>query len=519
MNTSTSVNRREFLRGSTGAALAGPLLNASVPPAQAPASPGKHRNIIFVLTDDQRYDALGFIKAQPFLETPNMDRLANEGAHCKNAFVTTSLCSPSRASMLTGKYAFQHRIVDNNTAIPPGTTFFPQDLQKAGYKTAFIGKWHMGNGGDEPQAGFDRWVSFKGQGSYLPTSDGLNVDGKHVPQKGYITDELTDYALEWVSQQPQNQPYFLYLSHKAVHADFVPAERHKGRYANARFVPPQSATPPSDPTTPRPMWVQNQRNSWHGIEYPYHDNQLSIADYYKRYAETLLAVDDSVGRIFDLLQKRGELDSTFIMFAGDNGFCFGEHGLIDKRQAYEESIRIPLLARCPELFKGGTVVNEAVANIDFMPTFLEAASTHSPEGLAGESFLPLLEGKQVPWRKSLLYTYYWERNFPQTPTIHAIRSDRYKYIHYYGIWDSDELYDLQEDPRELRNLIYSHEHQEVVASLKKQLFAELEAKGGMYIPLYPDSGAQMNHRDPKQSHAADFPQEIYSKPRGPAIHQ
>src|SRR5438270_12692582 len=300
MNRSAVVNRRDFLRGSTRAALASPLLNAAAPPAQAPASPGKHRNIVFALTDDQRYDALGFVKAQPFLETPNMDRLAKEGAYCKNAFVTTSLCSPSRASMLTGKYAFQHRIVDNNTPTPPNTTVFPEYLQKAGYKTAFIGKWHMGNAGDEPQPGFDHWVSFKGQGSYLPTSDGLNVDGKHVPQKGYITDELTDYALDWLSQQPKNQPYFLYLSHKAVHADFVPAERHKGRYANAHFVPPQSAIPPTDPATPRPMWVQNQRNSWHGVEFPYHDNQLSLDDYYKRYAETLLAVDDSLGRVFDL---------------------------------------------------------------------------------------------------------------------------------------------------------------------------------------------------------------------------
>ncbi len=335
---------------------------------------------------------LGFMKAQPFLQTPNMDRLAREGAHCKNTFVTTSLCSPSRASMLTGKYAFQHRIVDNNTAIPKGTVFFPQYLQQAGYKTAFIGKWHMGNGGDEPQPGFDRWVSFKGQGTYLPSKNGLNVDGRHVPQKGYITDELTDYAIDWISQQPKDQPYFLYLSHKAVHAEFIPADRHKGRYANAEFRVPESLTAPQDPSSPRPTWVQNQSNSWHGMEFPFYDSHLSIADYYKRYAETLLAVDESLGRIFELLEQRGELDSTFIAFAGDNGFCFGEHGLIDKRQAYEESMRIPLLVRCPELIAAGTVLNEVVANIDFMPTFLDAASVAAPEGLAGRSFLPPAQG-------------------------------------------------------------------------------------------------------------------------------
>lgn len=500
------LSRRAALLGPLGATAAGVV---SGRPGQTPTSSGKRRNIIYILTDDQRYDALGFMKAQPFLETPNMDRLAREGAHCRNTFVTTSLCSPSRASMLTGKYAFQHRIVDNNTAIPKGTVFFPKYLQEAGYKTAFIGKWHMGNGGDEPQPGFDRWVSFKGQGTYLPSKNGLNVDGKHVPQKGYITDELTDYAVDWISQQSKDQPYFLYLSHKAVHSEFIPAERHKGRYANAEFQIPKSLNVQDDPSSPRPMWVQNQRNSWHGTEFPYHNSHLSIADYYKRYAETLLAVDESLGRIFKVLEQRGELESTFIAFAGDNGFCFGEHGLIDKRQAYEESMRIPLLVHCPELIKPGSVVNEMVANIDFMPTFLDAASVQPPLGLAGQSFLPLLEGSRTSWRKELLYVYYWERNFPQTPTVHAIRTDRYKYMHYYGIWDCDEFYDLQNDPLELKNLVYSPEHQGIVAELKQRLFVELEARGGMYIPIYPDSGPQMNHRDTSRSHAADFPAEMY----------
>jgi N-acetylglucosamine-6-sulfatase len=499
------MDRRSLLLGSLGATLA-----ANQTPSSRRKS-GKPRNIVFVLTDDHRYDAFGFMKAQPFLQTPHLDRLAAEGAHCRNAFVTTSLCSPSRASMLTGQYAFQHRIVDNNTPIPPGTTFFPQYLQKAGYQTAFIGKWHMGNTGDQPQPGFNYWISFKGQGSYLPSQDGLNSNGKHVPQKGYITDELTDYALAWLQEQPADQPYFLYLSHKAVHSEFIPAERHRGRYANEKFIMPESAAE-GPPVRHRPTWVKNQRNSWHGLEYPYYDPQLSIADYYKRYAETLLAVDESLGRVMDALEKRGELDSTYIFYAGDNGFCFGEHGLIDKRQAYEESMRIPLLVRCPEVIPKGTVVNQVVANIDFMPTFLEAAGVKAPEGLAGQSFLPLLGGNSIPWRKSLLYTYYWERNFPQTPTVHAIRGDRYKYIHYYGIWDIDELYDLQEDPHELNNLIFSPPHQEIMKDLKQQMFAELAAKGGLYIPLYPDSGGQANHRDPNRSHAADFPPEFYAKP-------
>ena len=501
------LNRRHVLKSAVAGALGSSLRSKAI------AAPGvKRRNIIFVLTDDQRYDALGFTKAQPFLQTPNMDRLASEGAHCKNTFVTTSLCSPSRASILTGKYAFQHRIVDNNTPIPDGTVFFPQYLQKSGYKTAFIGKWHMGAVGDAPQPGFDRWVSFKGQGSYLPDKNGLNVDGKNVPQKGYITDELTDYALEWLNQQPADQPYFLYLSHKAVHGPFIPADRHKDRYKDAEFRMPESAAKEGELVKHRPTWTKNQRNSWHGIEYPYQSETFSIGDYYKRYAEALLAVDESLGRIFDLLKKRGELDSTLIVYAGDNGFCFGEHGLIDKRQAYEESMRIPLLVRCPELVPKGTVVSEVVANIDFMPTFLEAAGVALPGGMAGQSFLPLLKRQGIPWRKDLLYSYYWERNYPQTPTVHALRTDRYKYIHYYGIWDSDELYDLSSDPHELNNLIYSPKHQQIITDLRDRMFTQLEEKGGMFIPLYRDRGQQSNLRDPDRSHAADFPPEIYRKP-------
>ena len=192
----------------------------------------------------------------------------------------------------------------------------------------------------------------------------------------------------------------------------------------------------------KPMWVKNQRNSWHGVEFAYHNN-LSIDTYYKSYCETLLAVDESVGRVLDFLRERKLLDSTLIIFMGDNGFQFGEHGLIDKRNAYEESMRVPMLMQCPELFKGGTVVQQMVANLDIAPTILEAAGLKAPASLDGKSFIALAQGKPVPWRDALLYEYYWERNFPQTPAMHAIRTDQYKYIHYYGIWDTDELYDIQ----------------------------------------------------------------------------
>jgi N-acetylglucosamine-6-sulfatase len=497
------MNRRQAISRLAGIPLAGRLA----------AAQGKPRNVIFILTDDHRYDALGFLKGQSFLETPHLDRLAREGAHFANAFVTTALCSPSRATILTGVYAHRHRIVDNNTAIPPGTVFFPQYLQRAGYRTAFIGKWHMGNADDAPQPGFDHWVSFRGQGSYLPVKDGLNVNGKRAPQKGYITDELTDYAIEWLRSLDRNQPYFLYLSHKAVHSEFIPAERHAGRYKNAVFVPPATMAATGKMAQHRPMWVQNQRNSWHGVEYPYHSD-LDIGEYYKRYAETLLAVDESLGRVLKELEGRGQLDSTLVIYMGDNGFAFGEHGLIDKRTAYEESMRVPLLARCPELFSGGRRVEAMAANLDIMPTVLDACGVAIPQGLDGQSWLPLVRGEPAGWRQELLYEYYWERNFPQTPTVHALRTDRYKFIRCHGIWDIDELYDLKEDPLEANNLIFSAEHRTRIAEMRKRLFAVLEQTGGRSMPLWPDSGGQQNLRHPGRSRAADFPAELTPPPRG-----
>jgi N-acetylglucosamine-6-sulfatase len=462
----------------------------------------KPRNIIFLLTDDHRYDALGFLKGQPFIETPNMDAMARNGVYLKNAFVTTALCSPSRASILTGLYAHQHRVVDNNNPVPDGLVFFPQYLQQAGYETAMIGKWHMGGEKDDPQRGFNHWVSFKGQGTYLPNPNGFNVDGKKVPQKGYITDELTSYAINWLNGRKRDKPFMLYLSHKGVHANFTPAERHKGRYKDKTFVEPRTQNPAN--VKDAPAWVRNQRNSWHGVDFPYHSD-LNIAEYYKEYAETLLGVDDSVGRVMAWLKEKGLLDSTLVIYMGDNGFAFGEHGLIDKRTAYEESMRVPMLMQCPELFKAGTTIEQVVANIDIAPTLLEAGGLQAPKYLAGKSFLSLAQGKAMPWRESLLYEYYWESNFPQTPTLHALRGSRYKYIHYHGIWDSDELYDLEADPLETTNLIFGDAHQATVKQMNQQLFDTLAASAGMYIPLYPDRGAPNRLRRRGGSATADFP--------------
>lgn len=499
------------------AAQAGPAVPAAsptaaaLPAAQASGAAGP-RNIVIVVTDDHRFDAMGFM-GHPFLETPHMDSMARRGVHFRNAFVTTALCSPSRASILTGQYAHRHRVVDNNNPIPPGTTFFAEHLQRAGYDTAFVGKWHMGGESDDPQPGFSHWVSFRGQGTYLPSPGGLNVNGRRVPQKGYITDEITDYALDWLNRRDRSRPFLLMLSHKAVHSEFIPAERHRGRYAGRPLpAPPTMSVPPVEWN--KPVWTRNQRSSWHGVDFPYHSD-LDVAEYYRRYAETLLAVDESLGRVMGWLENARLMDSTLVIYLGDNGFMFGEQGLIDKRASYEASMRVPFILQCPDLFKGGTAVNHVVANIDIAPTVLEAAGLPASPSMDGRSLLAFARDPQPAWRDALLYEYYWERNFPQTPTQHALRTDRYKYVRYHGVWDTDELYDLTADPHETRNLALAPEHAGTVRSLNTRLFELLAETGGLYIPLYPDRGSVANARRRGGAPAADFPPAFYRDPQPP----
>lgn len=468
-------------------------------------------NIIFILADDHRHDFMGFTGAVEGLETPNMDRIATNGAHFPNAFVTTALCSPSRASILTGKYAHSHTIVDNSAPIPAGTQFFPEILQANGYQTGFLGKWHMGDADDKPQPGFDYWLSFRGQGVYNnPT---FNINGKQVkqPEGSYTSDLLTDYALEWLEGRNNEKPFFLYLSHKAVHAEFQPAKRHEGMHKNTPIVTPPSmyltATAESPYfsdrekpiTTPVnykdiPEWVRRQRFSWHGVDHMYH-GQIRFDEFYKLYLETLMGVDESVGRVLDWVEKNGLKENTLIIYMGDNGFSFGEHGLIDKRHAYEESMKVPFLAQYPPMIKAGTVNQNIVMNIDLAPTFLELAGVPgSKPDIQGQSILPILKNPESSWRDKVFYEYYWEMAFPSTPTIFAVRTDRYKYIFNQGVWDINELYDLEKDPYEMNNLIRSPEHQKIAEELRSEIFNWLETTGGEQIPLKRITNPKFDHK-------------------------
>lgn len=469
----------------------------------------KPRNVVFILSDDHRYDAMSFM-GHPLAETPNMDAMAKEGVHLKNAFVTTSLCSPSRASILTGLYTFRHRVIDNQRLVPEGTLFFPQYLQKAGYKTGFIGKWHMGHAKDDPRPGFDYWVSFKGQGKYYPPNDAytINVNGENVPQDGYITTLLSRYAVEFLEEQKDSEePFFLYLSHKAVHGPFTPEPKYDGSLEEKPYTYPPSSKLETDNQKNRPRWLLDQRNSWHGMDFPLHTDS-SAEEFYKSYCEALRSVDDSIGVVTDQLKKMGIYEETLVIYMGDNGYMFGEHGLIDKRVAYETSSRVPMLMQCPELFEGETVVEEVVANIDIAPTVMEAMGLQKPAHMDGQSFLPLALGEEIPWRDYFLYVYYWEPNYPMTPTHFSLRGGQYKFTTYYGLYDTDELFDIKADPMEQNNLIHDPAFSTIHLQMETALYQKMDELGGMDIPMNPRKGVQRVERLRNRggTKAADFPE-------------
>jgi len=501
-----NLNRRTFLKAGSlvmaGAAASGCLRRlAAAEGTPAAGKAAQRRNVIFVLSDDHRYDFLGFMDEAPaFLETPNMDRMARQGAHLANAFVSTSLCSPSRASVLTGQYMHHHRVVDNQRPVPEGTVFFPQHLQKAGYQTAFIGKWHMGHENDEPRPGFDHWVSFKGQGTYHDPT--LNVNGERRQYKGYTADVLTDQALAWLKNaRAPDRPFYLHLAYKAVHYPFQPAPRHRGRYADAEVHRPETMANTERNYRSQPHWVRERRYSIHGVDHmetgPYDNDPVpSFDNLYRQYAETVHGLDENLGRVLAYLDESGLAQSTLVLYMGDNGFALGEHGFYDKRDAFEESIRVPMLAYAPGLIEPGTRVEPMVQNIDVAPTVLEAAGVAPPKDaeMDGRSFLPLLLGRKAPWRDHILYEYHWEWNFPATPTLFAIRTDRYKYIYYHGIWDDDGFYDLKTDPLERLNLINVPAYRERIEAMKAQLFDELEASGGLVVPVRRPAGERLDQR-------------------------
>jgi len=412
------------------------FLMMAAAPSNAEAQAADARpNIVFILLDDLRWNALSCM-GHPTARTPHIDRIAKEGALFRNFFVTTPLCSPSRASFLTGQYVHTHGVTTNGpkTDLSHRFTSFPLLLQRVGYTTAWVGKVHMGND-DSPRPGFDRWVSFKGQGVY--ENPEINVDGTSRPMEGYLTDILSQFAVDFV-RAPHRQPFLLYLSHKAVHGPNIPAPRHRELYAGAEltFAPSVDSSRAAKPALAR---ISQNPPSVSGAL-----NQL----------RTLAAVDDGVGALLAALESTGRLDQTLVMFASDNGIFWSEHGLLSKRLAYEESIRSPLLVRYPRLIRAGTVVDQLALNIDVAPTLLELGGVAIPATMQGRSLLPLFRpGPVAAWRTSFLAEYFQESPGSAHPSWYAVRTERWKYIRYPDLPAADEFYDLAADPYEMKNLV------------------------------------------------------------------
>ena len=440
-------------------------------------APPRRPNIVVVLVDDMRWDDFG-AGGHPFIETPHMDRLASEGARFTNAFATTPLCSPSRASFLTGQYPHTNGIVDNTARPSHDLPTFPLELQKAGYRTGFFGKWHMGND-DSPRPGFDHWVAMPGQGEAIDPS--LNVDGRRVREKGYTTDLLTDYVERFIDR-PGDAPFLVYLAHKAIHPNviqqddgslkalagqpggFVAADRHRGRYVG-RTMPRRANAfiPPLDkPALMRPI---------DGLP-PLGTRTATTDEEIRGRLEMLLGVDDSLGRIVATLARKGILDNTMVVFTSDHGYFYGEHGLNEERRlAYEETIRIPLIVRFPRLAAAGTTPPQMALSIDLAPTVLEIAGLEPRPEIQGRSLVPLLTQTVRDWRSSFLIEYFTDTVFPRIRTMGyvAARTAHHKYIQYRELRDMDELYDLDADPYEMTNLIAKPEAAEMLQQMRSEL--------------------------------------------------
>jgi N-acetylglucosamine-6-sulfatase len=437
------------------------LLPAALASGTASGAESQRPNIVFVLVDDLRWDALGCM-GHPFVKTPNIDRLASEGALFRNFFVSIPLCSPSRGSFLTGTYPHTHGVIDNtdHSELSHKLVTFPKLLHDSGYETACVGKWHMGND-DSPRPGFDHWVSFKGQGQY--ENPMINVDGKASRVEGYMTDILNEHALNFIKAE-HKKPFVLYLAHKAVHGPFTPADRHKDLYANEPIKPAASL---NDPLTDKPALTREveappatkKKNKKGKVEGSEGGNSGASRDRHvpekaiRSQLRAMAAVDEGVGQLLKALEESKQLGNTVFVFSSDNGFFWGEHGLADKRWAYEESIRDPLLIRYPKLVKAGTKLDQLVLNIDIAPTFLELAGVSVPKSIQGQSLVPLFSNPNASWRHSFLTEYFIEKQYPRTPTWQAVRTERWKYIHYTDLKEMDELYDLQPDPHEMKNVI------------------------------------------------------------------
>ncbi len=436
-------------------------------------------NIVFIMTDDHAAHAISSYGSK-LIKTPHLDRLAREGMRFDNAFVTNSICTPSRAVILSGKYShlngvpvFNH--IDNSQPL------VSKYLQAAGYHTGMIGKWHLG--GNNPQrpndgspTGFDYWNILPGQGAYF---DPVMIEmGQRKKLTGYATDIITDLSMDFIKQRPTDKPFFLMYHHKAPHRNWQPAEKYRKQYEN--YEPPIPATFDDDY---KGKSDASKQATMH-IDVDLNDSDLKMKPpaglsgaalkkwkftrYMQDYLACVQSVDDNIGRFLNFLDQSGLAENTIVIYTSDQGFFLGEHNFFDKRFMYEESLRTPFIIRWPKRIKAGSVNKSMILNLDFAPTFLAAAGAKVPADMQGRSILPLLTGKTPKdWRTSMYYRYYHPGHH-NVAAHYGVRTARYKLI-YFNKLDQWELYDLQKDPGEMRNLYSDPSHTKTLESLKKEL--------------------------------------------------
>ena len=502
----------------------------------------KRPNIVFIMSDDHAYQAISAY-SDKLIQTPNIDRLADEGMLFTNASVTNSICAPSRAVILTGKHSHINGKIDNLMPFDTTNVTFPQLLQKAGYQTAMFGKLHFGN----TPKGFDEFKILPGQGDYY-NPEFITQSGDTTIQ-GYVTDITTDLTLDWMEKRRDTaKPFLLMYLHKAPHRSWLPAKRHYVAYTKKTFPLPESlfddyATRGTAAAAAemnilahmtyvydnklRPQTVEaldiddrklydplkrmtpGQRAAWDSVygpidadfkkRYPQMNDSTLTVWKYQRYLQdylgTIAAVDENVGRVLDYLDEQGLIENTLVVYTSDQGFYLGEHGWFDKRFMYDESFKTPLLVRWPREITPNTTSNEMVQNLDFAQTFLEVADVDVVNDMQGESLVPILKGHTEEWDRDAVYYHYYE--YPAEHAVkrhYGIATPEFKLMHYYFDVDEWELYDRKEDPLEINNVYNQPAYADTVAQMKKRLTAlrkkyrDSDALTEKYIDIYKDQG-------------------------------
>jgi arylsulfatase A-like enzyme len=487
----------------------------------APDAKRSRPNIVFIFSDDHAYQAISaYGDPRKLIETPNIDRLAREGMRFDRCLVTNSICGPSRATILTGKYSHLNGFYNNNNSrFDGGQVTFPKLLQAAGYQTALVGKWHLVS---DP-TGFDHWQILPGQGVYY--NPPMIRNGERIQEPGYVTDIITERSLKWLRQRDPERPFLLMCQHKAPHREWEPALRHLGHDGDRTYPEPatlfddyagrglaerdqdmtiaQTMTDRDLKLTPPQQLTPEERRAWDTYYEPrnqaFRKAQFTGDDLvrwkYQRYMHDYLGcirgVDESVGRLLAYLDESGLASNTIVVYASDQGFYLGEHGWFDNRWIFEESLRTPFLVRWPGVTAPGAVNDDLVSNVDFAQTFLEAAQIAAPAEMQGRSLVPLLSGATPgDWRKSFYYHYY---EFPQPHRVrphYGVVTAQHKLVHFYGddanYW---ELFDRDRDPHELQNAIEMPEYAAVRRELEQEL-ARLRKQ--LQVPEHDPPGASGN---------------------------